>query len=733
MALAAHAPQLVWIGIALLAGRAGLLGITVPLAAGYYGALRRSLPRAAPAAAFALIAGALSAGEYWTALRIGLAVLAVRAAAGHLSRASTAGRTERWRSALTAGGFVAAAVAATQIPGVLIAGLSPMAFLVAAVEVGAAFVASVVLHLGMQELTGGSRLGLLRGESLLALLVLLAVSLAGLAGFRLAGLPLAAVAGGLLVMLMARAGGGAVGALAGVTVGIVVGFTGETSPAQIGVWAVAGMLAGIGGDFGTLGAVAGFGLGTACLAGMVREAGYLRSALWQAGAASLVFLLLPARLVSRARLVCRGPDAAEQGAEMSNALWLLAAHRLTVLAGVFKELAQAFEEPAATLSAAVGAETVLASARPSAPAVSVPGGGPSCGHNAVSTAYATEARRLLSRQLQGVSGITADLAAQMSLGDIPAGLLRAREVEDALAGAGCPVRQAVLAPAQHGFEIHVQCKPWPAGLMGDRCEWCAARAADIVRPVVGRRMSLSRRLCAPPSPGCYFMLVTEPRYRLEVGRAKAAHEEALVSGDTVVSRRVGGFRHLLLLSDGMGTGLNAARESVTAVRMVEAMLDAGFDLETTMHTINAALFLRSPREAFATVDLALADLADGRLDMVKVGACPSYLWRDGQVALLEAKGPPLGILDSVPISGLHARMRPGDILVMVSDGVFGGRAGLPRRHDWLRRAISRHAPERSPQELAEDLLMAAAERQRNGRGDDMTILVAGLRRPAGSG
>jgi serine phosphatase RsbU (regulator of sigma subunit) len=705
-----------WATAALLSGRASMLGLSLPLAFALFGAVRHHRPRLAPLVGLCLLGGSLSLGAMWTTLRLLLGMLAIAAAA----RWPGFSRAQGWRRAAAGALFGGAAAFTTRIAGVLWSGWSAYELAIGAAEALLTFVVGLALHAGIGSLAAGVRPEALRGEATLALALLAGGSLAGLSGLAPFGLPLALVAGTAAVIFLARIGGGAYGALAGVAVGVVMCFGGEAPPAHVGAWALAGMLAGIGGDFGTLGAVIGFGLGAACLSAVIREPAFLTGALTQTAIAGAALILLPERVVARARLVCRGPDADEAGAHLSSALWLLAANRLTVVASVFAELSQAFAEPAAALSAAVGQGAPPSQRSP----LGAPGAPPPPG-----TATAVDARRLLARQLAGVSGITADLAGRMALGDIPSGLLRAREVEDAMAQAGRQVKQAVLAPAEHGFEIHVQCRE--AGPEG--CEWCLGHAARAVRPVVGRHMHLARRQCAMPGAGCYFVLATEPRFALAVGVARHTHARELVSGDSVVNRRVGGHRHLLLLCDGMGKGLVAARESVTATRMVEAMLEAGFGLETTLHTINAALFLRSPQEAFTTIDLALLDLADGRLDLVKVGACPSYLYRDGKLRLLEVKSPPLGILDSIEVAGLRAQLRPGDLLVMVSDGVYAGKAGLPRRQDWLARAIERHGADGAPQGLADQLVEAAASRQRLGLADDMTVIVASLRRRSPNG
>ncbi len=789
-------------GTAILLGRANVLGLVVPFAVAFYFAVRQDRPRQAPLVVLGLIAGCISAGDLWTATRLALTLLAIGGSARWMG-ARGPGRAKT--KVLTGAGFAAAAAGLSHLPLALFGGMHLADLVFTAVEMLVAAVATAIALAGLGQFLGG-RLTVLKSEAMLALIATLGPALTGLRNLSPFGIELAAVAGAAITMFLARAGGGAVGVLAGISVGLVGAFSGQGSPVLISAWAVAGLMAGIGGDLGTIGAAAGFALGQLCLAGAIPDAGYVGTSLWHTALAAAILTLLPPKLVERARLVCRGPDAVDQGAEVSAALWLLAASRLAVLADVFREIACAFEPSSggdlvarAGLQAPVapsgGAADRTAAAAPRVAAVHASGDlrvqeviehcCVGCGHwagcwddkpehtargftslinriergsgsdgllagafvpwcrrgatllaaarrtagrwkesEAAARAPAVDVRRLLSKQLTGVAGITADLAHRMTLGDIPAGVLQAREVEDALVGAGLTVKQALLTPAPRGFEVHVHAEPCGAS-------WCVDHAAEKASPVVGRRLAVCGRQCEMPGGGCYFVLTTEPRMEVVVGRARRGRE--VVCGDSSAFRPVNGHHYLLLLCDGMGSGTTAAHESATAVRLVQAMLDAGFSLEATMETINSVLFLRSSREAFTTMDLALADLHDGHLDMVKIGACPSYLLREGEVQMLSANGLPLGIVDDVPVSRITQQLRHGDSLIMISDGVFGGRSAVSRREDWLARTVTRTGGTLSPQELADAILGEASSRRKPGEDDDMTVLVASLRRRGASG
>lgn len=91
-------------------------------------------------------------------------------------------------------------------------------------------------------------------------------------------------------------------------------------------------------------------------------------------------------------------------------------------------------------------------------------------------------------------------------------------------------------------------------------------------------------------------------------------------------------RLCLLLSDGMGCGEEARRESALAVRLLERFLRAGVETSGALKTLNSALTLRAEvSESFTTIDLLTLSLRDGAAEVYKYGAAPSYVKRGARV------------------------------------------------------------------------------------------------------
>jgi stage II sporulation protein E len=160
-----------------------------------------------------------------------------------------------------------------------------------------------------------------------------------------------------------------------------------------------------------------------------------------------------------------------------------------------------------------------------------------------------------------------------------------------------------------------------------------------------------------------------------------------------------------LISDGMGSGEDASITSDICAMFLEKMLTAGNRVEVSLRMLDSVIRSKNTgtgEECSATVDLMELDLMDGRAVFAKNGAAPTYVVREGTVYKLHAPTLPIGIVKDTPPRLLRFRTHPGDVVVMVSDGVTLGNdecpwlidllsAPIPTSMDSLRKDIIRRA------------------------------------------
>lgn len=213
------------------------------------------------------------------------------------------------------------------------------------------------------------------------------------------------------------------------------------------------------------------------------------------------------------------------------------------------------------------------------------------------------------------------------------------------------------------------------------------------------------------------------RFRLVVDVAQAA--AGPVSGDCFRRVDLSGHRVALIISDGMGTGLKAAVESEAAAAMLARFLMEGFDPRFAVRTINAVLTLRGTDDSFATLDVCLFDLTDGTVQMLKTGAVPTYVRRGEHVDVVRADSLPVGIVHGVEAAAVVYRLAPGDLVVMMTDGALEAETIGDDKAATAARALKRlETPE--PHAAVDELFRRVRPDAGKRVTDDVTIVAARL-------
>lgn len=231
-------------------------------------------------------------------------------------------------------------------------------------------------------------------------------------------------------------------------------------------------------------------------------------------------------------------------------------------------------------------------------------------------------------------------------------------------------------------------------------------------PFLGHLLGRNHR--GSPPPTC--------RLQVETGFAQLARPDEPLCGDSLVAVPLDAHRFLLVVSDGMGTGINAGRESRIVTRMMEQLISGGAPLDVAAGAVNTALYMRGGEESAATIDLALIDLSRGIVEFLKAGAPPSFIKSGKNVEMIRSLCWPAGILDKLEPEVLRREIRQGDMLIMATDGVTGVEEGEAAPGEWLYGFLQELAVE-EPQAVA-DLILKQALKRNPQRRDDMAVLAA---------
>lgn len=205
------------------------------------------------------------------------------------------------------------------------------------------------------------------------------------------------------------------------------------------------------------------------------------------------------------------------------------------------------------------------------------------------------------------------------------------------------------------------------------------------------------------------------RYKTVSASATGAKASEKANGDnTAIFTNKEGYSYAII-SDGMGSGKEAAITSKICSVFAERMLSAGNSVAITLEMLNG--FIRSRGvECSATVDLAEIDLITGNVSFIKSGAAPSFVLRGGNIYKLQSKTLPIGIMPELDAEKIKFELQADDIIVMLSDGVTATlEDGI-----WLANLLT-YEWEDDLNRMAEKILDAASSNTK--RGDDMTVVL----------
>lgn len=206
--------------------------------------------------------------------------------------------------------------------------------------------------------------------------------------------------------------------------------------------------------------------------------------------------------------------------------------------------------------------------------------------------------------------------------------------------------------------------------------------------------------------------------------ATASYAFEKVSGDSSISFTFGKENQALIISDGMGKGEKAATESKLVVNTMSKLLSAGFDVDLAMKTINAILMTGNKAEMFATVDLAILNTRTNRAKIFKMGAASTFVKHNGKVYMLKRPALPVGIVEGLKLEYIDVKLKKGDLLIMVSDGVTDCDRQDPECL-WLQKRLE-EIGSKDPDTVAELIVNKAAEKYQLRERDDLTVLVTAI-------
>lgn len=220
-----------------------------------------------------------------------------------------------------------------------------------------------------------------------------------------------------------------------------------------------------------------------------------------------------------------------------------------------------------------------------------------------------------------------------------------------------------------------------------------------------------------------FLFVEAVHLVAVTGLSKVVKEAETISGDNFAILQSETGKKTIMLSDGTGSGKQACIDSGRVLDLMEKMLDSGFEIEAAVNMVNTAMYARGEENNHPTLDLCSIDLYGGECEICKVGGAVTFLKRGRNVDIISQGTLPLGIFQNINVTIIRRRLREGDYVVLMTDGVLDA---LQDDCEETMAETIRNITARNPQDIAETLLQLVLKSCGGHIRDDMTILVVGM-------
>ena len=208
-------------------------------------------------------------------------------------------------------------------------------------------------------------------------------------------------------------------------------------------------------------------------------------------------------------------------------------------------------------------------------------------------------------------------------------------------------------------------------------------------------------------------LESDRRFNVEYAASSNTKDNEKFCGDLICMFENKHNYFYSLISDGMGSGREAALTSRLCGIFLKKMLMAGNSKPVAMEMLNN--FIRSKNtECFSTVDLLEIDLLNGKACFIKSGAVASYVLRGDKIFRINSNTMPVGITKEINAEEVNFALENGDVIVMVSDGVGQSSQDMVRVSD-----ILTYSWEDDLQKMSDKILESAINNST--RSDDISV------------
>lgn len=196
-----------------------------------------------------------------------------------------------------------------------------------------------------------------------------------------------------------------------------------------------------------------------------------------------------------------------------------------------------------------------------------------------------------------------------------------------------------------------------------------------------------------------------------------------ISGDSYIYENFTNGQTFIAISDGMGNGELAHKESSEALKILKCLLSFNIPIKTAIQTLQQLKQHSNANERFFSLDICMIDRERQRATFYKKGATPTFLVRNHQIELINLAQLPVGVMSDQEVDHVTLSLEEDDVLLMCSDGIVEQYPDIKELEQVILNQVGK-----SPKNIAKNILQATVSKHKGKIKDDMMVLVVEYKR-----
>lgn len=255
--------------------------------------------------------------------------------------------------------------------------------------------------------------------------------------------------------------------------------------------------------------------------------------------------------------------------------------------------------------------------------------------------------------------------------------------------------------------------------------YCRKEIIPVISEFIRTPLNIAEDGCKidPKTNECSIVIEEAYKYKVSSFVSFNVKDGEKYSGDSYSFgvNKVG--EYVTIVSDGMGSGPEAGLESEAAIELIEKFMEGGFSENTMLNTVNSIMGMKfSEDEKFTTLDMNSIDLYNGEASFIKIGATVSFVKRNNGVEVINNSTLPFGILDEIDPNPIKKKLKPGDIVLTISDGVIDVDKDNIGDYGWIVDYLQ--GDQVNPETITREILDLAKKKSNSRVLDDMTVVCS---------